>query len=325
MKYATIGTSWITEAYIAAADRTTRWNLHGVYSRDAEKAEAFRQKHGAAVCYSSLDALGADRAAEAVYIASPNALHFEQSKKMLLAGKHVLCEKPATVTHAQYCELETLAAEKGLVYLEAIMSQYVPALDTIRSRLPLLGSISAAQLDYSQLSSKYPALLGGETPNIFNPALCAGGLMDIGVYNLYLAALLFGEPQSILSSVSFLHTGADACGTAVLQYERLQATLTWSKVGQGYKPSEILGDRGTLQIGAISQLTGVRLRTKQTEELLAADSIERSVIMGGEASFFHRAITAPDAVRPAYTAAHETAGIVRRMCDTIRKQNGFPF
>lgn len=74
--------------------------LVAVYSRDPGRADAFAETHGAAAAYSSLDALLADARVEAVFIASPNALHAAQTIRAAQAGKHILAEKPMATSVA---------------------------------------------------------------------------------------------------------------------------------------------------------------------------------------------------------------------------------
>lgn len=325
MKYAVIGTSWITEAFISAASTVPGSELHAVYSRSPEKAEAFGKKHGAEKAYSELSALANDADIDVVYIASPNRLHFEQSKLMLLNGKNVICEKPATTTCEQMEELIALAKEKKLVYCEAIMSIHTPAFSVLQKTLPELGRIRSAHLDFCQLSSKYPAYLAGQNPNIFNPELHTGCLMDIGVYNVYLAAALFGMPQEILSRADFLESGADSNGAAILKYENMTVSLAYSKIAQSYSDSEICGDKASVGIGSVSQLTGLTLRSKaQTKELVRAD-LSRDEVMSGEVRFVKRMTESFDPADAEYLFAVETALTVRKICDEIRRQNGFPF
>lgn len=321
MNYATIGTSWITEAFIDAASLVAGMELHAVYSRAAEKAEQFRQKHGAAKAFDSLDALAACAEVTAVYIGTPNSLHYEQSKAMLLAGKHVICEKPVAVNPEEVRELIDLARAKGLIYMEAIMFLHSPAHRALLASLTKIGRVTTAHLAFSQLSSKYPLLLAGQKPNIFNPALCAGCLMDIGVYNVYTAIALFGYPKEIRSAAGFLETGADAYGTAVFLYDDKQITLTYSKVGQHYAPSEIYGDRGTLQIDTLSLFNGLRIHysDETVEEVFGEES--RGTIMAVEAQRLYDYIHFPAKHQQEYFAAQELAYDVSRAMKEIRRQN----
>ncbi len=325
MKIATVGTSWITEKFLSAAKTVPGIEHAAVYSRSGETAAAFAVKTGAQKTYTDPDALAADPAIDGVYIASPNRFHYEQSKRMLLAGKHVICEKPATTSAAQMRELYELAERSGLIYTEAIMSVHTGAFPAVKGALAGLGRIRTARLDFCQLSSKYPLYLEGKNPNIFNPSMHAGSLMDIGVYNLYLAAALFGRPEAILSNAVFLENGADAAGSAILRYPGLSVSMSWSKVGQQYAPSEIVGDNGTLQIGSVSQLTGVRLVTREGVREIVPSDLSRDDVMRGEAAFFLRMAEEKDLTDPVYLFAKETALTVRDMCDGIRRKNGFVF
>ena len=325
MKYATIGTSWIAERYVSAAKTVPGIELAAVYSRKQETAGAFAQKTGAQKICTDLAALAADDTIDSVYIASPNRFHYEQSKMMLETGKNVICEKPATTTAEEMRELYGLAEAKGLVYTEAIMSLHTPAFPIVKETLSKLGRVRTARLDFCQLSSKYPLYLAGKNPNIFNPEMHAGCLMDIGVYNLYLAAALFGRPEKIISTAEFLDNGADAAGTAILRYPGISVSMCYSKVGQQYAPSEVVGDEGTLQIGSVSQLTGVKLLTKDGMTELVPEELSRDDVMRGEATFFLRMAQTKDPDDAGDRFAKETALTVREICDVVRAQNGFPF
>ena len=79
----------------------------------------------------------------AVYIASPNALHFEQCKLFLERGKHVLCEKPLCAQGDKVAQLQQLAQERGLVFLEAIMYLHLPQRKILEDALGQLGKLSS--------------------------------------------------------------------------------------------------------------------------------------------------------------------------------------
>lgn len=325
MKYATIGTSWITEKFISAANTINDMELYAVYSRDLEKAEIFANKHHACVAYDNLEELASDSEIAAVYIASPNVLHYEQSKFFLTHGKNVFCEKPATTTKEQMEELILLAESKNLIYLEAIMTIHTEGFDIIKDQLPCLGKIRSAHFDFYQLSSKYPLYEDGKNPNIFNPVMHTGCLMDIGVYNLYLAAALFGKPDKIISDSVFLPNKCDAAGTAILKYQDMSVTLNYSKTGQTYSYSEIIGDTGTLMFFSVSQLTGLYFRHKDTNKELIPEEVSRDIIMGAEADFFLTMCKNKDYKNEKYIFAKKTALLVREICDIIRKDNNFTF
>ena len=323
MKYGSIGTSWICQAFLSAAAKQKGLEYTAAYSRSKETGTAFAMKNGAKTVFTDLNEMAKSDLIDAVYIASPNRFHYEQSKLFLLNGKHVLCEKPMTTTKEQEAELISLAERNGLVYTEAIMSIHTPAFKTLRQAVREIGTIRTVNFVFCQLSSKYPAFLEGKNPNIFNPELHTGCLMDIGVYNVYLAAALFGKPDRIISDAVFLPSGADASGTALLKYGDMTVNLIYSKVGQSYAPSEIIGDRGTISIASVSQLTGIELIKKDNRSILAAHDISRDEIMGAEAAYFIDAIE--HGTTDEYFFARDTSLLVREITDEIRRRNGFPF
>ncbi len=325
MKYAVIGTSWITEEFITGAKLVEDMELLGVYSRSYSKGKALAEKFGAPRVFVDLHDLARNADVEAVYVASPNSLHYEQSKLLLQAGKHVLCEKPITVEPEQLAQLQALAAQNGKVYMEAIMYMFNPVRPRLKASMQALGNITSAHFDFSQLSSKYPAYKRGENPNIFNPAFATGSLMDLGIYCIYPALDLFGMPKSIWSTASFLESGADGNGTAVFKYDNMLLTMTWSKLAQGFCGSEITGDGGTVTIDSISQLNGIRFCRKGGEPVEVVGETEKHIIMSHEAQAFLNFATKPGETAQQYAEASRMALMVSTVMKEIRKLSGIKF
>lgn len=332
-RYGVVGTGWIAEAYIQGAALTGEWELAAVCSRSGERGRALADRYGAGRVYTSPADMAADPSVDAVYIASPNALHTSQSRLFLEAGKHVLCEKPLAVTAAELRGLTALSEQKGLVYMEAIMMLHLPARRILHRAAAALGRIRSARLDFSQLSSKYPLYLRGERPNIFNPSLATGCLMDLGLYCVYAALDLFGRPEKITASAGFLppvppEEGAvlsDGWGTALFHYPDKLVTLTYSKVGQGFAGSEICGDEGTLVIDSISKLTGIRRVTPGgTVEELVGD-VSKPELMSGEARDLSRWIDDPAGTREARALASRLALQTCESLEEIRRRTGIVF
>lgn len=140
MKLAVIGTGWIVKSFIDGLKFAPDFELFAVYSRSRERGEKFAKENGISTVYTSLDELAASPA-ECVYIASPNALHYTQSKKMLESGKHVICEKPITVTPDEFSELCEIADRNKLIYIEAIMYMHSPVRAALREALGDIGKV----------------------------------------------------------------------------------------------------------------------------------------------------------------------------------------
>ncbi len=315
IKYSVIGTSWITESFIQGASLCPELSLDGVYSRSTEKGEDFKNKTGAQRIFSSFDEL-LKSDTELVYVASPNVCHYEQCKSLLENGKHILCEKPITVTEKEFCELSEIAQKRNLIYFEAIMYMHSKYRKALKSALNSLGIIKSAIFDFSQLSSKYNALKKGENPNIFNPEMKTGALNDLGIYCVYPAVDLFGEPDEILATQHFLYTGADGCGSAIFKYSDKLITITYSKIGQSRGVSQILGDEGTITIGSISQTDNIYLYNNQGEKTELVPDIDKKYHMANEAFSAVEFIKNPNSEH--YLECIEKQKIVLRCIEKMR-------
>ena len=337
ISYAIIGTGWITVSMIQGIHDVCpeKMSLEAVYSRTENQAQIFidqLKSHGAVPAdhpiriFTDLDQLAQDPDIQAVYIASPNRFHFEQSQKMLLAGKHVLCEKPIALKEANLEALIQLAKEKHLVYLEAIMMLHQPQLEKLKEAAGRLGKIFTAHIDFSQLSSKYPAYLAGKNPNIFNPAFGTGAFEDLGIYGIYFILEMFGMPEKARMYSSFLESGSDRSGEALMIYPDKTVTFSFSKVGQSRSGSQIIGDEATLVVDSISQLTGIMLyaRDGSREEIFAQE--EKPVLMGREANTFADLINGEAPVSQ-MVKLQEKARMVCRLMEQMRETAGirFPF
>ena len=316
IKYATIGRGTIAETFIEGARLTGRFSLEAVYSRNEETGREFAEKQGAKKVYTTLHDLCSDEEIEAVYIASPNSCHFEQSKALLLSGKHVICEKPITTNAKAYALLKDIADSEGLIYMEAIIPIYTKFREALKDALGEIGRISIARLNFSQRSSRLDAFLAGEKVNIFDMSLQAGTLMDLGIYCVYAAVDLLGMPKSITASASYLYNGADGAGAAIFDYGDFTAVLSYSKTGQTVLGSEIIGDKGSLVIDRIGLYAEARL-VKDGKTTALTPFTDKPELMGMEASAFADFIEGKDLEK--YEAASRLCIDVHTCMDEIKK------
>ncbi|MBQ4626471.1 MAG: Gfo/Idh/MocA family oxidoreductase [Clostridia bacterium] len=322
MRYGVIGTGWITKSFIDGARMLCNSDFSAVYSRTAESGKKFAEENKIEKVYTDIKEF-AKGDFEAVYIASPNRLHYEQSKLMLESGKHVLCEKPITVEPEELEELQSLANKKGLVYCEAIMYMFNPARDLLKDAIKKIGKITSVHFDFSQLSSKYPAYKRGELPNIFNPALATGCLMDLGIYCVYPALDLFGIPEKTTACAHFMESGADGSGAASLIYPDKLINFTYSKLGQDRLGSQIFGDEGTITIESISKLTNMNLILNSLDKQEIIGDVAKERLMGYEAAGFEHFIADPSDEYYAVTSGRALQ--VSRLMKEIRNLSGINF
>ena len=124
--------------------------------------------------WTDLNALARSGEVQAVYIATPNRFHAEQAAVFLEAGVHVLYEKPAVVTEKELERLYALAEAHGAIFMEGIMAPHQPRFASLQAAVARAGKLSSAVFEFSQLSSRYPALERGRCPTSLTPPSARG-------------------------------------------------------------------------------------------------------------------------------------------------------
>ncbi len=318
IKFAVIGTNWITQKFVQAAHESQSMQLTAVYSRNLDSAAQFAQEFAVETTYDSLDALANDSTVEAVYIASPNSLHCEQSILMMEHGKHVICEKPVASNIVEATRMFEVAEKNGVVLFEAYKSQFLPNFKQVQLGLEKIGKVHKAHINYCQYSSRYQKYLNGENPNTFNPAFSNGSLVDIGFYCVAATVALFGEPENAQASAKLLESGVDAHGCAIFQYPEFDVTLAHSKVSDSYAPSEIQGEQGAIIIDHIAECTDVKIRYRD-------GSIENLTQVQSENSMSYEAQAFADCIGGDHTTqtdAKQRALTVAKLITKMRQQVG---
>lgn len=268
IRLGTIGSGFIVHNILDAVAKVERIRCVAVYSRTRENGQPLADKYGVEKVYTDMDAFLADEEINCVYVASPNLLHYEQAKKALLAGKHVLCEKPFCSKLVQAKELVDIAKEKYLFLMEAVPTTYLPNFNIIKDAITKIGKIKLVQGNFSQYSSRYDAFLRGELPNVFNPEFAGGCLMDINFYNVYLNVALFGKPkQSVYFPNIANNVKIDTSGILIMQYDDFVTTNTGAKDTWGENYYLVEGEKGYIYAeGGSCSLRNLKVVTKAGEE-----------------------------------------------------------
>lgn len=242
--------------------------LEAVYSRTEERGNALAKEYGAEKVYTDMDAFLEDEHINVVYIATPNLLHYEQAKRALLAGKHVILEKPFCTKFSHAKELVDIAREKHLLLVDAVPPSYCPNFAILKDLIPRIGRIKLVMTNFSQYSSRYDLLLSGQLPNIFNPAYAGGCLMDLNFYNIYLNVSMFGKPQTADYYPNFYPGAGDTSGVAVLGYDGFVSQNAAAKDTWGVNFVQIEGEQGYIYAAdGSSGLTEVKLVTRAGERV----------------------------------------------------------
>ena len=281
IRFGIIGTGFITDHFIKSAQKTSAFKLSAIYSRSIEKATSYGEKYSEDIKYfDDLEAMAISDELDAIYIASPNALHAPQSKLFLNHGKHVLVEKAAASNSRELEEVITLAMEKNLVYMEAMKSLTMPAFLALREILPKIGKVRKYIGNYCQYSSRYDRHKNGEFVNTFNKEFSNGSLLDIGIYCIYPLIALFGNPLSIKANGIILENGGiDGCGSILMAYDDMEALITHSKISHSYIPSEIQGELGSILIDKIGNPTELTLILRDgTHEVIKPNTMPEDMV-----------------------------------------------
>ncbi|MFU0850579.1 Gfo/Idh/MocA family protein [Kluyvera cryocrescens] len=320
IRFAVIGTNWITRQFVDAAHETGKYKLTAVYSRSLEQAQSFANDYPVEHLFTSLEAMAQSDDVDAVYIASPNSLHFPQTELFLRHKKHVICEKPLASNLREVEQAIAVAHENQVVLFEAFKTASLPNFQLLQQTLPKLGQIRKAFINYCQYSSRYQRYLDGENPNTFNPAFSNGSIMDIGFYCLASAVALWGEPKQVQASASLLDSGVDAHGVVVMDYGDFSVTLQHSKVSDSTLPSEIQGEAGALVIEKISECQKLSFvpRGSKAQDLSQPQHINTMLY---EAEEFARLVENNEVNHPGL----EVSRITAKVQTEIRRQTGVVF
>lgn len=320
IRFAIVGTNWITRQFVEAAQQTGAMTLAAVYSRTLEQAQAFNKDYAVAHLFLSLEQMAASDEIDAVYLASPNALHSAQAQLFLRHKKHVICEKPLASNLREAQQMIACARENGVVLFEAFKTASLPNFLALRQALPQVGRLRKALFNYCQYSSRYPRYLNGERPNTFEPRWSNGSIMDIGYYSLASALALWGDPLRVQAQATLLESGVDGHGSVIMDYGDFDVTLLHSKVSDSAMPSEIQGEAGSLVIEKLAEAQRVTLmlRGGQPQDLTQP---QHSNTMRYEAQHFVELVRQRQVEHPGLVLSLSTA----RWLTEIRRQTGVVF
>lgn len=314
-----IGTNFVSDWMadsVAVSDGIT---AAAVYSRAEDTGRAFAEKHAIPAVFTDMEAFLASDI-DAVYVASPNFLHFSQAMAAIRHGKHVLLEKPAALNERQFRQLEAAARENSVILLEAMRPCHDPAILLAKNTLAELGTIRRAVFEFCQYSSRYDKYRAGVVLNAFNPALGNAALMDIGVYAVNCCVKLFGAPQSVVARSVILPNGMEGMGTALLDYGTHQAEVVYSKITDSVHPTVITGEDGAVTIGRLSTVDYVAVQRRGGERRMLLENRPENNMIYEIADFVA-------CIRGTQTA--DTYNDITRttlyIMDEIRRQNSIVF
>lgn len=277
MKFGIIGTNFVSDSFMDGLQKVEGAYATAVTSGRYENAVRFAEKYGIhQVVEQYEDLIYSD--IDAVYIATPNAMHYEMAAYFLTRQIPVFLEKPLCVNVEEAKNLYALAKQYNTYLHDGLMPLYIPALQQIKQALPSLGPLRNVSLIFSKYSSRYDAYLRGENPTTFRKELGNGAMNDLGIYPLGVAIALFGVPKQVFGAAVRLESGVDGACDAILAYEGFNVVLQVSKISDSAQKNEISGEHGTLSIEGISLLSKAMMHLRHHEDVEIASNQENPFV-----------------------------------------------
>lgn len=262
IKMAILGAGAIANKMAATITKMDEVEAYAIAARDLDRAQAFAEAYGFTKAYGSYEEMLADEAVDLVYVAVPHSHHYKMTKLCLEAGKHVLCEKAFMVNAEQARDVLALAKSKKLLLTEAIWTRYMPSrkiIDDIIARGEI-GEVTSltANLGYELSQIK----------RIWDPALAGGALLDVGVYLVNFARMVFGEDMTSVSSYAVFRDGVDMIDSIVMTFEGGKtATMQCNVNAVLNRTGCIFGTKGYLEITNINNPEEIKVYNEEYQEV----------------------------------------------------------
>ena len=196
--------------------------VDAVGSRSLERALSYAKEHSVDRAYGSYQELVDDPDLDVIYISTPHNSHYENAIQAIRAGKHVLVEKPFTLSANQAIGIATEAKEHNVFAMEAMWTRFLPN-HTRLFEIIQSGVIGAPKYLIADHNQYLPI---ATAPRLHDPKLGGGALLDLGVYPISFAHRLFGKPERIMASSVLTSQKIDEATATVFEYSGGRQALT---------------------------------------------------------------------------------------------------
>lgn len=316
MKIGILGAGGIASIMAQTISQMEEATCYAVGARDKRRAEGFADTYGFEKAYGSYEALVQDEEVELIYIATPHSHHYEHAKLCIEHGKAVLCEKAFTRNAKEAKELLTLAKEKGVFITEAIWTRFMPSRKIINDLLAS-GVIGKAMTLTANLG-----YLIADKERIAEPALAGGALLDIGIYPLNFALMIFGNDFEKMTSTAILsEKGVDLQNSITLSYKTGEmAILNSTTLALSDRQGIISGDKGYMVIENINNCERIRIFNTERQEIQCVEVPQQITGYEYEVDAAIQAIKAGQI--ECEEMPHQETIRVMEIMDTLRKEWG---
>lgn len=263
IKWGILGLGKIAHKFAADLLLVEECELVAVASSSKDRAKEFSNRFKAKRFYEGYDRLFSDQEVDIIYIASLNPAHYIHSLDALKSKKAVLCEKPLSINQRQVKEMINLAQREQVFLMEGLWTRFNPAIEQIINWVEL-GVVG--KLRYINATFSFNGLDKGSNSRLFDPKKGGGSLLDIGIYPLFLAYQLMGNPNALKASAVLSKSGVDEQIGMILTYDQSQAILYSSFSHNEDMRATICGEQGEIYLDSRWHETS-RLRLVKGKEL----------------------------------------------------------
>ena len=240
-----IGLGKIARKFTEDLQKTPNSTLYAVASRSIEKAKMYAEEYQVAHAFGSYEKLVNCPDVDAIYIATPHIMHHEHTLLCLRNKVPVLCEKPFAMNSQEVEEMISAAKENDTFLMEAIWTRFLP---TTKKILETINKGTIGELVMLKADFGFKAPINLES-RLYDKNLGGGSLLDIGIYPLFLAQLLFGKPSEIKAFAQLGKTGVDENCSMLLRFsENQHAILDSSILNDTPTVAYIYGTKGRIKI-----------------------------------------------------------------------------
>lgn len=316
MKMAIMGAGSIANKMAATINGMDQVEAYAIGARDLERAQAFQVKYGFEKAYGSYEEMVKNPEIDLVYIATPHSHHYKCIKLCLEAGKNVLCEKSFTVNAKQAREVLALAKEKKLLLTEAMWTRYMPSRRIIQDIIEsgAIGNVTSltANLGYEL----------GSVKRIWDPALAGGALLDVGVYLINFARMIFGEDVTNITTSAVFEKEVDMIDNILMTFGgKKTAAMQCSVHGALNRNGNIFGTKGYIEITNINNPEMICVFNDQYEEIARYEVPSQITGYEYEVEACIRALDKGELECP--EMSHQETICVMEIMDSIRRSWGY--
>jgi dihydrodiol dehydrogenase / D-xylose 1-dehydrogenase (NADP) len=321
IRWGIIGTGFIAHQFARGLAVLNDARLVAVASRTKESADKFADEFGVEHRHVGVEELAGNENVDVVYVATPNTKHKDNTLSCLNGGKAVLCEKPFCINASEAAEMVEHAREKGLFLMEAMWTLCFPAMAKVREIISS-GAIGEVRQVHSNFSFR-----GEWEPDglLLNPDFGGGALLDVGVYNIALAQMVYQREPTRISGMAHLgETGVDEQSSVTFGYDNgALAILTSAIRTETSQDAAIYGTDGYIKIPhTFWQPERIIVKTSQGEEReLKFDRVGNGY--NYEAAEVMRCLR--EGCLESRVLPLDTSVAIMRTMDTIRKQWGLAY